>query len=179
MLYVKFLFVAALQWCPEIDWCCSCLARYDVVQGIMARPDALEVIGKVHLAILPLGSGNGLANSILSDPANGACRTKALNSLLRNGVTTCTTCMTHTFFDIPTGFSIESKHERSLKDACFLVARNKVGAWCGCVHPVTRSSRLVLTVYTMVFLQRLSASILQLCKRMTAKYNGRSCLLNG
>eukprot|EP00750_Incisomonas_marina_P019534 INCI3505.1.p1 GENE.INCI3505.1~~INCI3505.1.p1 ORF type:complete len:546 (+),score=80.09 INCI3505.1:154-1791(+) len=44
---------------------------YEVVQGIMRRPDAAEVIQRVRLAILPLGSGNGLANSLLRDPANG------------------------------------------------------------------------------------------------------------
>lgn len=40
---------------------------YEVLQGILTRKDALETIRNVRLGVLPLGSGNGLAASILRD----------------------------------------------------------------------------------------------------------------
>ena len=44
---------------------------YEVVQGLMDRPDAEKVIQSVRLGILPFGSGNGLACSVLTEPQNG------------------------------------------------------------------------------------------------------------
>ncbi len=59
------------------------------------------MIRRVRLGILPLGSGNGLAYSVLADPSNGGLVNKP------------------------------DKHDSAFLDALFLAARNRVSECVG------------------------------------------------
>jgi len=56
---------------------------HEVIQGLMQRPDAAEAIRRVHLGVIPAGSGNGLAAALGAlDPLAAAFNiAKGSNSL--------------------------------------------------------------------------------------------------